>query len=225
MNYRTLHPWDLTPFQARQLQSRLRSELKHEKYSGPLRRIAGADISFERFGDTAFAAFVVLDFQTLRIVDQAMAVAPLTFPYIPGLLTFREAGPLLAAWSRLKTSPDVVVFDGQGIAHPRRLGIAAHMGLILDLPSFGCGKTLLTGHYENLGQERGSVAPLRDHSEQVGVALRTKPRANPVFISVGHKIDLETCIQIALKTDGGYRIPEPTRQAHLLANEARRAAA
>ena len=225
MDYRNLHSWSVTPFEARQIQNHLRSQLRVEKHRGPIRLVAGADISFERFSDVAFAAFVVLDFKTLEIVATSQAVSLLSFPYIPGLLTFREAGPLIEAWKALRVDPDIVVFDGHGIAHPRRLGIAAHMGLILDRPTFGCGKSLLIGNYSRLGEKKGSTAPLLDGDEQIGVALRTKDRTNPVFISRGHKIDLETCVRVALATTRGYRIPEPTRQAHLLANELRREAA
>jgi deoxyribonuclease V len=224
MKYRELHPWNVTPTEAVRIQNELKEKIILEPLPKKIRLVAGADISYERFSDWAYAGFVVLDAKTLKIVATASAEARMTFPYVPGLLTFREAGPLLQAWKKLTLEPDVVIFDGQGIAHPRRMGIASHMGLIIDRPTLGCGKSLLCGGFGELGEEKGSSSPLIYKGEQVGVALRTKSRTNPVFISPGHRADLQTSVPLVLGLTAGYRIPEPTRQAHLYVNQLRREA-
>lgn len=222
MDFRKLHPWNLTPRQAVALQNRLRSRLELVPPRGPLRRIAGADISYERFSDLAHAAFVVLELPDLKIIARSHATARMTFPYVPGLLTFREAPALLNAWSRLALEPDVVMFDGMGIAHPRRMGIAAHLGLLLDKPAIGCGKSRLFGAHDEPGMRAGSWKPLRDGGETIGAVLRTRDGINPIYVSPGHHMDLKTAIQLTMACVGRYRIPEPTRQAHLYANELRR---
>jgi deoxyribonuclease V len=225
VEYRALHPWNVTPSEALAIQHKLREKIRIEPLDlSKVRLVAGADISYNRFSDIAHAAFVVIDIKTLRVVGTSAAVHRLSFPYIPGLLTFREGGPLLEAWKALKIEPDVVVFDGQGIAHPRGLGIAAHLGLFIDRPTIGCGKSLLCGTYENLGFEAGSTSPLMYKGKQIGAALRTRPGIQPVYVSVGNRIDLKASVAILRKCVTKYRIPEPTRQAHLLANELRRAA-
>lgn len=223
MDYRELHSWNLSPSEAISVQNELREKIITEPLdTRKVRLVAGADISYNRYSDIAHAAFVVLDIKTLKTVATGIATSRLTFPYIPGLLTFREGLPLLAAWKNLQVEPDVVVFDGQGIAHPRGLGIAAHLGLLIDRPSFGCGKSLLCGKFENLATEAGSSAPLIYRGMQIGAAYRTKTDVQPVFISPGHRIDLASSLAIIRKCVSKYRIPEPTRQAHLLANELRR---
>lgn len=221
MNYRTLHDWQVHPSQAILIQDQLRTQLRFEPLRRPVKLIAGADISFNRFSDTVFAAFIVLDAQTMKPVAQASAVAEVHFPYIPGLLSFREIPALLAAWSKLRVRPDVVIFDGQGTAHPRRVGIAAHMGLLIDLPSIGCGKTKLIGEFSPLSQEAGAISPLIHRGEKIGAAFRTKAKTNPVFISPGHRITLEDSLKIVRNCVRGYRIPEPTRLAHILVNQLR----
>lgn len=215
--------WDLTPSEAIELQKQLRRQIEITPYEGPIQYIGGADISFNKYSPTVFAGFVVLDAKTLEVVDSASAVLDVSFPYIPGLLSFREIPPLLQAWKGLRIKPDVMVFDGQGIAHPRRLGIASHAGLILDLPSIGCAKSLLTGVYKEPAIEAGSLSPLLDRSnkEHIGVVYRTKKNVKPVFVSPGHKIDFITALDILQICVGHYRIPEPTRQAHLFVNEVR----
>jgi deoxyribonuclease V len=221
MDYQKLHSWDVEPTEAIKIQQHLRSQVREEELTKEIRYVAGADISFERFSDIVYAGFVVLDINTLAVVARSTVVTEAKFPYIPGLLSFREAPPLLEAWQKLDVEPDVVMFDGQGIAHPRRLGIASHMGLLIDRPSIGCAKTILVGRFQNLGEEAGSTAPLIDREEQVGVALRTKRKVKPVYISIGNRIDIVSSISIVIRTLKGYRIPEPTRQAHLLMNELR----
>jgi deoxyribonuclease V len=223
VDYRQLHPWNLSPTQALAVQNSLREQIRIEPLdTRKVRLIAGADISYNRYSDIAHAAFVVLDIKTLRMVATGIATGRLAFPYIPGLLTFREGEPLLEAWKNLSVAPDVIVFDGQGIAHPRGLGIAAHMGLLIDRPSFGCGKSILCGKYEDLGSVAGSMAPLLYKGKEVGAAYRTKTDVQPVYISPGYKIDLKSSIELIARCVTKYRIPEPTRQAHLLANELRR---
>lgn len=220
--YQSLHPWNVTPAEAVALQQRLRSQIRIEAPAEPFLTIAGADISFNKFEETVYAGIVVLRLDTLETVEEAGVVSTAPFPYIPGLLSFREIPALLEAWQKLTTEPDVVMFDGHGTAHPRRIGIASHAGLFLNRPTFGCGKSVLTGKFSNPAPERGAWSPMTDRGETIGAALRTKNRVNPVFVSPGHLLDLETAIALTLQCDGGYRIPEPTRRAHLLVNALRR---
>lgn len=224
MNYLNLHSWDVTPTEAVRLQHEMAKRICLKPLTGPVRLVAGADISFDLYSDIFYAGFVVIDVSTMETVAKAGAVSRGSMPYVPGLLTFREGPALLKAWERLEVAPDVVVFDGQGSAHPRRMGIASHMGLFLNVPSLGCGKTKLCGQFSGLGENAGDVAPLIHRGENVGAVLRTKTRVNPVFVSPGHLIDLESSLRVLMATLGGYRIPEPTRRAHLYVNELRRAA-
>jgi deoxyribonuclease V len=219
-----LHSWNVTRAEAIEIQKRLRSRIRIEKPPHPIRFVAGADISFERFSDVFHAGFVIIDLETLGVVESVEAVAQAPMPYIPGLLTFREGPALLKAWRKLKVEPDAVMFDGQGIAHPRGLGIASHMGLLIDRPTIGCAKRLLTGRYEHLGPMTGSIAPLMHLGRVVGAAVRTRANVQPVYISSGHKMDLETAISVTLRSVSRYRIPEPTRQAHIWVTESRVAA-
>ncbi|HJQ69677.1 MAG TPA: deoxyribonuclease V [Blastocatellia bacterium] len=242
MRYEKLHEWDLSPTEAIALQQKLRGEVRVEPLARKPRTVAGCDISFNKFSDTVYAGIVVLKLPELEIVDRATAITTVKFPYIPGLLSFRETPALLEAWQKLKTAPDVLMLDGQGIAHPRRFGIACHFGLIAGLPSVGCAKTVLVGKYDEPADEAGSYSLMTHKGEVVGAAVRTKDRVAPVYISVGHLIDLPGAIELALGCVKGYeaanaagtlfdakppskskyRIPEPTRQAHLLVNALRR---
>jgi deoxyribonuclease V len=158
------------------------------------------------------------------MVDEASVAAPLRFPYVPGLLSFRELPLIVGAWERLGTRPDVLIFDGQGIAHPRRFGIACHGGVLFDVPSIGCAKSILVGRHEPLAPERGARAPLEHRGEIVGMAIRLRDRVNPVYVSPGHLIDLDTAVDVVLSVSAGYREPETTRRAHKLVNDARRSA-
>ncbi|MBL8148601.1 MAG: deoxyribonuclease V [Blastocatellia bacterium] len=221
MEYRNLHAWNVTPSEAIQIQKSLASQIREEPLSDNIRYVAGADISFEKFSDIVYAAFVVIDINSLDVVAHSSVVTEAKFPYIPGLFSFRESPPLLQAWKQLTVEPDVVMFDGQGIAHPRRFGIASHMGLIIDRPSIGCAKTILVGKHGAVEEEAGSRTALIDRGEVVGAVVRTKRKVNPVFISVGHRVTLDEATVLALKVTKGYRIPEPTRQAHLLVNKLR----
>ncbi len=221
-SFDSLMPPDLTPSQAVALQKELREKVLLHPPTKPIRTVAGADISFDKYSPTLFAGIVVLSLSNLETIEEAGAQAETKFPYIPGLLSFREIPPLLKVWQKLKNKPDVLICDGHGIAHPRRLGIASHLGLLLDVPTLGCGKSVLVGKYDEPALERGSWSPMIHKDEVVGAALRTKNRVKPVYISPGHRMDLETAIEIALACDGGYRLPEPTRRAHLLVNRLRR---
>jgi len=212
----------VTPEQAVELQKELRSQVRIQPLDRPVETVAGADISFDRFSDIVYAGIVVLRLPTLEVIEEAGVKSEAPFPYVPGLLSFREVPSLLEAWSKLRCEPDVVVLDGQGTAHPRRMGFACHMGLLLDRPTIGCAKTILAGKHEDPGPGRGDWCPLVHRGETVGAALRTKPKTNPMIVSPGHLIDLDGAVELALRCGGGYRIPEPTRRAHLFVNELRR---
>jgi deoxyribonuclease V len=216
MEIARLHSWDVSADEAVAIQQRLRALVVRENGFDPaqVRTIAGVDASYR---DKAYAAIVVLALPDLHVVEQAIAERETPFPYVPGLLSFREAPAVLDAMEKLKARPDLLMFDGQGIAHPRRLGIAAHMGVYLGMPSIGCAKSRLIGSYTEPGPNAGDLSPLMAGREQVGVVLRSKPRTNPLFISIGHLIDLPTATSFVLQTLHGYRLPEPTRQADRLA--------
>jgi deoxyribonuclease V len=222
MRYRKLHDWDLTRSEAVALQQKLRSEVRIQPLGAEPELVAGCDISFNKFSDVVYAGIVVLRLADLKVIDRAAAVTQTQFPYIPGLLSFRETPALLEAWRELETEPDVIMLDGQGLAHPRRFGIACHFGLLTEKPSLGCAKTVLVGKYDEPGEQAGSYSLMEHKGETVGAALRTKNRVAPVYISAGHLIDLTDSVSLALRCVKGYRIPEPTRQAHLLVNALRR---
>jgi deoxyribonuclease V len=181
--------------------------------------VAGVDASY-RLG-MIIAAAVLLDFPSLEIVDQSVSEKPVDFPYIPGLLSFREAPAILAALEKLSSPPDLLVVDGHGFAHPRHFGLACHLGVWLNLPSIGCAKSILVGEIAPLGSEAGSTAQLVEQDKVLGVALRTRRDVKPVYLSVGNRVDLESAVEIILACGKGYRLPEPIRQAHILANEVR----
>jgi len=223
-HYEKLHDWNLAPREAVELQKQLRERVRIAPLEKKIETVAGADISFNKFEPTVYAGLVVLRLPTLEVVEEVGVVSETHFPYVPGLLSFRETPSVLEAWAKLKSEPDAVMFDGQGIAHPRRVGIASHVGLLLERPTFGCAKSVLVGKYEEPAAARGSWTPLVDpkNGETVGAALRTKDKVQPIFVSPGHLIDLEGAIKLTLACDGGYRQPEPTRRAHLLVNALRR---
>ncbi|MDT7541083.1 MAG: deoxyribonuclease [Acidobacteriota bacterium] len=223
-SYEQLHEWGLAPREAVELQKSLRERVRIAPLRKKIRTVAGADISFNKFSPVVWAGIVVLRLPSLEVVEEVGVVSETQFPYVPGLLSFRETPSVLEAWAKLKTEPDAVMFDGQGIAHPRRVGIASHVGLLINRPTFGCAKSVLVGKYEEPDAERGSWSPMIDpkNDETVGAALRTKTRTHPIYVSPGHLIDLEGAIKLTLACDGGYRQPEPTRRAHLLVNAMRR---
>jgi deoxyribonuclease V len=222
MRIHTLHTWDLTPAEAVALQRELASRVDTRTPLTCWDLVAGADVSYNRHSNRFYAGVVVLRTADGSIVEKQEAVRDSPFPYVPGLLSFREAPVLLDAFARVQAEPDVVVLDGQGIAHPRRLGLACHLGLWLDRPCLGCAKSRLLGSYKEPGPRAGAVAPLVDGGEVVGYVVRTKDRVQPVFVSAGHRIDLASAVRVVLGTCRGYRLPEPTRQAHLHVNDVRR---
>jgi len=220
--FEKLHDWNLTPREAVALQKELRADIVIKPLDHEIKTVAGADISFNKFSPEIYAGIVVLKFPSLETIEEAGVITTTSFPYVPGLLSFRESPAVLEAWAKLKTEPDAVMFDGQGIAHPRRVGIASHVGLMIKRPTIGCAKSVLVGKFVEPAKERGSWSEMIDKGETVGAALRTKNNVQPVYISPGHLIDLQGAIDLALSCDGGYRIPEPTRRAHLFVNALRR---
>jgi len=224
-NWRTmnpLHPWNLSAKEAVALQKELAPRVEIAPLKRAPKLIAGADLSFDKGSDEVWAGIVVLSFPGLGIIEERGLQTQAPFPYVPGLLSFREAPAVLEVWEQLENKPDVLVLDGQGLAHPRRFGLACHLGLWLDIPTYGSAKTLFVGEFENLGEERGAVTDLVHKGEIVGAAVRTKRNTTPVYVSVGHKMTLENAVEMTLRCDGGYRVPEPTRRAHLFVNRLRR---
>ncbi len=209
------HPWDLSPKEAFVLQNDLAEQVERQPRLGQVRSVAGIDVSVR--DDLARAAVVVLEFEGLTPTHYAVANRPVIFPYVPGLLAFREGPVVLDALERLGTSPDLLIFDGQGLAHPRRLGIASHIGLLVDLPAIGCAKSRLCGWHDELAREPGSYVPLLDDGEVIGAVLRTRRNVKPVYVSIGHRVDLATSIRYVLACCRGYRLPETTRWAHRVA--------
>ena len=225
MDIHPMHVWDVTPAEAVALQRALAARTVTDTPLKSWGVVAGCDVSHDRFSTTLYAGVVVLRADDFSVLERRAAVAQVDFPYTPGLLSFREAPVLLAALAKLEHTPDVVMCDGQGIAHPRRLGLASHVGLFLDRPCVGCAKSKLTGKYEEPGPEPGSRSPLLHRGQVIGSVVRTKARTLPVFVSPGHRIDLESAVRLVLGCCRGYRLPEPTRLAHLYVNEVRRGAA
>ena len=217
--------WNLSPKEAIELQKKLRSQVQLAPLKRQPKLIAGCDVSMNRFAKEGFAGFVVMTYPGLEVIEKAAIKDTIPMPYIPGLLSFREIPMLEKAWKKLKNKPELILVDGIGIAHPRRLGIATHLGLLLDLPTTGCGKSVLYGTYQEPGLEPGSISYMKDPKtgEVIGAALRTKLRSNPMFISPGHLITLEDSLEIVRNCLRGYRLPKPTRLAHLAVNEARKA--
>jgi len=220
MNLSISHQWDLSPAEAKALQAQLAGRVIAETRFDPsgVRTVAGVDVSFRK--GVARAAVVVLRLTDLEPVDCAVGEAPATFPYIPGLLTFREGPSVLNALEQLRIWPDLLIFDGQGIAHPRRIGLAAHMGVILDHPSIGCAKSRLTGTHAEPGDAVGDWEPLLDEGEIIGAVVRSRTGVKPLYVSIGHRVDLPTAIDWVLQCTRGYRLPETTRYAHKVAGGA-----
>jgi deoxyribonuclease V len=214
--------WDVTFEEAKEIQLRLREELiLRPPPDFEPRWVAGADLSIERHGHLGYGGFVVIDATTMETVEEASAVTEVDFPYVPGYLSFRELPTLLEAWKRLENRPDVIIFDGQGIAHPRRFGIACHGGLLFNTPSIGCGKSILVGSHGPLGETKGSTAELVHRGEVVGMAVRTRTGVKPVYVSPGHLMDLPTAVALVLGMTTRFREPETTRRSHRLVNAVR----
>ncbi|MBI4673472.1 MAG: deoxyribonuclease V [Chloroflexi bacterium] len=214
--------WNLTPEQAIAQQAALVTRVRTENDFGAVNLVAGVDVGFENDGATARAAVVVLTFPALELVEASIARRPVTFPYIPGLLAFRELPVVLDAFEKLAHAPDLIIVDGQGRAHPRRFGIACQLGVLLDQPSIGCAKSILVGRAEIPENRVGAWTPLVYKNETVGAALRTKLNTkrvvNPVYVSIGHRVTLETALDFVLRCCKGYRVPETTRYAHRAAS-------
>lgn len=215
---RLRHRWDVTPAEAIALQERIRRRVETRDRLGPVRHVAGVDVGFEREGTVTRAAVAVLAVPGLELSDFAIARLPTRFPYVPGLLSFREIPAALQALSGLRVRPQLLLCDGQGIAHPRRVGLASHLGLAADLPSIGVAKTLLIGAHRAVPNRKGASSPLLDRGEVIGAALRTRKDVKPLFISVGHRVSLETAIRWVMACVTRYRLPETTRWAHRLAS-------
>ncbi len=215
MNIRTFHPWKVSFEEAVGIQNDLRKQLILRKEFLTPELVAGADVSYSKKNARFYAVIIVFKFPELNPIEEITATRSVEFPYIPGFLSFREAPVLLEAFKKIENIPDVVIVDGQGIAHPRGLGLASHLGLILDLPTVGCAKKRLAGQYQEVADKAGSYEFLRINGKPVGAVLRTKKGVKPVFVSPGHLINLTSSIELVLKTTRGYRLPEPTRQAHI----------
>ena len=213
----TVHRWECTPKEAVMLQASLASQAVVEPSGvGRADTVAGIDVSV--VDGQARAAVVVMRLDLMEALETVRAQREVSFPYVPGLLSFREGPVILDALGQLETTPDVLLFDGQGRAHPRRFGIATHIGVLLDRPSVGCAKSRLCGTHEQPGEERGSYSPLWDDSEQIGAVLRTRSRVKPVYVSVGHRATLAEAIELVLRCGTGCKLPEPIRQAHRAAS-------
>jgi deoxyribonuclease V len=210
--------WPQTAATAIALQQQLRSQVRTEDDLGPVSRVAGVDVGFEAGGAVTRAAVAVLQWPGLELQEQAIARRPTAFPYIPGLLSFREVPAILDALQQLATPPDLLLCDGQGLAHPRRFGIACHLGLLVDIPSIGVAKSRLVGHHAPVPEDRGAWEPLVDRSEVIGAVLKTRPRTKPLYISSGHRISLPTAVAWVMNCTTRYRLPETTRWAHRLAS-------
>jgi len=212
-----LHDWQVSTAQAMEIQVKLAAQVSRAGEVASPRLVAGVDISVNRVTGTGTGAVAVLSYPELDLVETRVVTDRLEFPYVPGLLSFRESPLILAACERLDAAPDLIMVDGQGIAHPRRIGLASHLGLFLGTPTIGCAKSRLCGCHDMPGAEAGNYADLVDGGEVIGAALRTRAGVNPVYVSIGHRIDLPAAIHWVLRCCRGYRLPEPTRLAHLAA--------
>ncbi|MCL5005309.1 MAG: deoxyribonuclease V [Acidobacteria bacterium] len=215
--------WNLTPQQAMRLQERLRDRVVLSDRFGRIRYVAGADIAFEPETQMAFGGVIVYSFPELEEVERHMARRKLRFPYVPGLLSFRESPILIAAFARLQTQPDLLLIDGHGRAHPRLFGIACHIGVLFNKPTIGCAKSLLVGEHKDPASKAGSATPLNFRGEQVGVVLRTRDNVKPIYVTQGHCVSLGSAVKLVRQCVDGYRIPKPTREADHYVRDLRRA--
>lgn len=226
MEINNVHRWDLSTKEAINLQNKLSDKIITNDLHpdiDDISYVAGCDISFNRNSKRGYAVVVILSYPDFEIVDKSFYVADALMPYIPGLLSFREAPLLLEAFKKINTIPDIVMYDGQGYAHPRRMGLATHMGIITGIPSIGCAKSLFVGDYDALiNPEKGEYSELIHNGEKIGCVLYTRKSCKPVFVSVGHKVSLNFALEFTLSCSLKYKIPEPTRRAHLLSNDLRK---
>jgi len=218
MKIHKLHRWDVTAKEAITIQQQLREQVIRKDQLNKVKYIAGVDVGFEENGNITRAAIAVLEFPSLTLKETSIARLPTSFPYVPGLLSFRELPAVLEALKQLKQMPDLFLCDGQGIAHPRRLGIASHLGLLSDVPSIGVGKSKLIGTHQPVKNERGSWRSLMDKDEVIGAVLRTRKGIKPIYVSIGHKICLQTAIDCVMNCTTRFKLPETTRMAHKYAS-------
>lgn len=207
------HPWDITPSQAIALQQQLSQHVIRQDQVGAITRIAGIDVAYHKDNDTLIASIVVVDAQSLEVIEERAWADTTVFPYVPGLFSFRELPSIIKLLSTVTCRPDLIICDGQGIAHPRRLGLASHLGVLFDIPTIGCGKSRYIGEFTPPANDRGARSDLVDGDEVIGAALRTQQNIKPVFVSVGHRVSLETACQWVLHAAPHYRLPETTRLA------------
>ncbi|UTM59449.1 deoxyribonuclease V [Photobacterium sp. CCB-ST2H9] len=212
------HPWALSQEEALNLQQELAAKVVKTDQVNKVKLVAGVDVAYQKDSDRLVASVVVLDAETLEVIETATAIDKEQFPYIPGLFSFRELPPLIKAFEKVKHLPDLIVCDGQGYAHPRRFGLACHLGVIFDVPTVGCGKTRLLGEHTEPDKNRGATAPLIDNGETIGSVLRTQDFINPIYVSIGHRVSLATACEWILKLSPKYRLPETTRKADQLVN-------
>lgn len=215
---RQLHSWEVTPAEARGLQEQLRGRVIERDDLPRITRVAGIDVGFEDAGRATRAAVAVLSFPDLTPLDESVVHRPTCFPYVPGLLSFREIPAVLDALAGLRLDPDLLICDGQGRAHPRRFGLACHLGVVCGLPSIGAAKSRLIGEHGELGWAKGSLAELRDRDELIGMVVRSRDGVQPLYVSVGHRVSLRTAVRLVLACTTRYRLPETTRRAHHLAS-------
>ncbi|HKV47682.1 MAG TPA: deoxyribonuclease V [Candidatus Acidoferrales bacterium] len=208
-----LHSWKVTPKEAVQVQLRLRDRVEVSDRFGKICKVAGADIALDLERKIAVAGVIVYSYPEMKEIERVWAKRPLTFPYVPGLLSFREIPTLTAAFAKLKNRPDLVFVDGHGFAHPRRVGIASHLGMVLDCPTVGCAKSVLCGEAEEPADEFGAVSELEHKEEVIAIALRSRVGCKPIYISTGHRVSLESAVRFALSVLDGLRVPRPTREA------------
>ena len=218
MEARELHNWDVTPSEAREIQQQLATMISTKNKIGVVKLVAGVDISAPDKTGKARASAIVFSYPRLELIEVKAIKKEVTYPYIPGLLSFREAPLIIAACDTLKSDPDIIIVDGQGIAHPRRIGLASHLGLLWNKPTIGCAKSRLCGTHDMPSIERGDYTYLIDQGEIIGAVLRTRYGVTPVYVSIGHKIDLQEAIAWILNCCDGKRLPEPTRLAHIVAS-------
>ncbi len=218
MRLHHIHSWNMSPKEAIALQQHLRGHLCIADDFTEITTVAGVDVGFEKNNTITRAAVAILDYPSLNLREWVIARQPTRFPYVPGLLSFREIPAVLDALERLSCLPDILLCDGQGVAHPRRMGIASHLGLLLDLPTIGVGKSRLIGLYDEPGEEKGAWSTLYDKGEEIGCVLRSRTRVKPLFVSPGHRVGYDSARQWVMNCLGRYRLPETTRWAHRLAS-------
>jgi len=218
MRIQYLHRWDVSPAEAIRLQNDLRARVVTMPFHGPLGTVAGVDVGVR--DNMARAAVVVLRYPELTLLEKTIVDMPVAFPYVPGLLAFRECPAVLQAFEQLSSPPDLIIVDGQGLAHPRRFGLACHVGVVLDRPTIGCAKSRLVGTHDEPGAAAGSAVALWDAGEVIGAVVRSREGVSPLYVSIGHKVDLDTAVQYVLACCRGYRLPETSRLAHMAASQA-----